>query len=111
MMDWVGTIKADIAALQAASGMIAVAGATAIEAQSEANAAAGGSGAFGGEPAGAAFEAMCTRAAGAMGEIATTLDQLSTNTAAAAQGYHLTDVGAVPSSMRIGHSELFPKQP
>jgi hypothetical protein len=54
---------------------------------------------------------MCARASGAMGEVAGTLDQLSTNTAAAAQGYHLTDVGAVPSSMRIGNRELFPKQP
>ena len=110
-MDWVGTIKADIAALQAASGMIAVAGATALEAKGDVDDAAGGAGAFGGEPAGAAFESMCARASEAMGTIAQTLDELSNNTAAAAAGYHVTDNGAIPSGMRIAHGDLFPKAP
>jgi hypothetical protein len=110
-MDWVGTIKADIAALQAASGMIAVAGATALEAQRDADAAAGGAGAFGGEPAGAAFGSMCERASDALGSIASTLDELSNNTAAAAAGYVVTDNGAIPSSMRITHRSLFPDAP
>jgi hypothetical protein len=46
--------------------------------------AAGQSGAFGGEPIGGAFEAMCERARLATTELAQTMQQLSGNVSAAA---------------------------
>jgi uncharacterized protein YukE len=107
-----GTIKAETAALQTAAGMIAVAGGTMQDAVGRVDAATSvGSGAFGGEPAGAAFDSMAGRASDALQSIANVLGDLATNTAAAAQGYIVTDQGAIPSSLRIAHSSEFPPPP
>jgi hypothetical protein len=87
--------------------MIATAGSTVAEGQ-EHVAAAAGSGAFGGEPAGAAFEAMCARAGDALGSLADTMGQLADNTAAASQGYAITDKGAIPTTLRIVYRSDLP---
>lgn len=81
--------------------MIAVAGTTVAEAKGQVDAASSTGGAFGGEPAGAAFDSMCGRASDAVASISDTLGQLASNTAAAAQGYIVTDRGAIPSSLMI----------
>jgi len=52
---------------------------------------------FGGEPAGEAFASACGRGASALEAIGEALEGLSTNTAAAAHGYVVTDQGAIPS--------------
>lgn len=66
------------------------------DARSAAASAAGQAGAFGGEPIGGAYEAMCSRAQAAMGELESTIQSLGRNTAAAAVGYLVTDHGVVP---------------
>jgi hypothetical protein len=65
--------------------------------QSSAASAGAQSGAFGGEPIEAVYSAMCTRAGVAMGEIASTMQQLSQNVAAASVGYLVTDQGILPT--------------
>lgn len=68
------------------------------DARSAAASAAGQAGAFGGEPIGGAYEAMCARAQTAMQELESTIQSLGRNTAAAAVGYLVTDHGVVPIS-------------
>jgi uncharacterized protein YukE len=94
-------IRVQIAALQSAAGAIAVAGETARLGEGRARAAAGAAGAFGGEPVGDSFAGACARGASALHSIAAALDQLADNTSAAAQGYVVTDEGAMPSSFGL----------
>jgi uncharacterized protein YukE len=94
-------IRVQIAALQSAAGAISVAAETARLGQGRARAAANAGGAFGGEPAGEAFAGACGRGASALEGIAEALDQLASNTSAAAQGYVVTDEGAMPSSFGL----------
>jgi uncharacterized protein YukE len=94
-------IRVEVAALQAAAGVIADASDSARFATGRIRTASEDTGAFGGEPAGEAFLGACTRAIGAVEAIGDVLDQLSTNTSAAAMGYLVTDEGAIPSSFGL----------
>lgn len=81
----------------AAAALIIEAGArSAGDARSAAASAAGQAGAFGGEPIGGAYGAMCARAQAAVQELETTMHALSANVAAAAVGYLVTDQGVIP---------------
>ncbi|HEY3728698.1 MAG TPA: hypothetical protein VGL51_16090 [Solirubrobacteraceae bacterium] len=71
-------------------------------AQSAVSSASGQAGAFGGEPIGAAFDAMCGRAQAATGELEQTMQELSRNVAAASVGYLVTDQGIVPTDALPG---------
>lgn len=99
------TIAVESSVLGAAAGRIAQAGSRIRDGQSAVRRAAGTS--FGGEPIEAAFSSMCARALSALGEISDTLDQLATNTAAAAEGYISTDHGVMPSSALVLHRSVF----
>jgi uncharacterized protein YukE len=100
----VGRIQVETGALRAAAGVFAVSGLAMRDAEGEIRAAGSvGLGSFGGELPGAAFDGMIGRALSAMSSIADAADQLATNTAAAAEGYYLTDIGAIPSGLRIAH--------
>ncbi len=96
------TIKVVTPALAAASVQIANTAASAGSARAAATAAAGQAGAFGGEPIGAIFMDMCSRAETAMSEIETTVGSLSTNVGAAAIGYLVTDQGIIPEARLMG---------
>lgn len=91
-----GSLRVQVGALNAGASLIATAGATAQLAEAQARDAASVAD-FGGEPAGEAFVSACARGASALGAIAEALEGLSTNTAAAAAGYVMTDQGAIPS--------------
>ena len=97
----VGEIRVQVAALEAAAAIISNAGVGAELAASQIGAAGSDGGAFGGEPAGAAFTGACARGASAVRSIAGALDQLALNTAAAAEGYVVTDEGVIPSSFGL----------
>ena len=97
-MSWgEGSIRVQVGALEAAASLIATSGGSAQIAQNMVEGAGADSGAFGGEPAGAAFSSACARGADGLGSISEALSQLSFNTGAAAQGYVVTDRGAIPS--------------
>jgi hypothetical protein len=65
-------------------------------AYSAAGSASGQAGAFGAEPIGGAFVAMCSRAQQVTDELEQTMRSLSRNVAAASVGYLVTDQGIVP---------------
>ena len=88
-------------ALRAAAGLIATAGDSAGMAEGRVRMAGSNAAAFGGEPAGESFSGACTRAASSLGTIADAMQQLANNTAAAAEGYVVTDQGAIPSSFGL----------
>lgn len=92
-----GSIRVQTTALTAAASVISTAGASARLAEGRARTADAATGAFGGEPAGEAFGGACMRAISALGSIGDTLDGLATSTAAAAEGYVVTDQGAMVS--------------
>jgi hypothetical protein len=94
-------IRVQIAALQSAAGAISLAGETARLGEGRVRAAGNAAGAFGGEPVGDAFSGACARGGSALHGIAEALDQLANNTSAAAQGYVVTDEGAMPSSFGL----------
>lgn len=105
-------IMVETVALEAAAGVIATAAGEAQEGRNViARAAGAGSGAFGGEPIGAAFSAMAERALTAASAIVDTTNQLASNTGAAVYGYIVTDKGAIPSSRRIIHGAELPRVP
>ena len=89
-------------ALAAAAMTISTTAASVSSARSAAASASGQAGAFGGEPIGGAFSAMCSRAQQATGELEQTMRSLSGNVAAAAVGYLVTDQGIVPTSALPG---------
>lgn len=68
-------------------------------ARSAMSSAQGESGAFGGEPIGAAFDTMCSAANSATAEYEQTISQLSVNVARASAGYVTTDEGVIPVSV------------
>lgn len=87
----------------AAAALAISANATSVgDAQSAAQSASAAFGAFGGEPIGAAFLDMCTRAQTATGALQTTMESLSRNVAAASVGYLVTDQGVVPTKALPG---------
>lgn len=100
-MDSIGTIQVQVAALESAASIIANASIEADLAAGQIRSAGGSAGAFGGEPAGDAFTSACTRGASAVSSIADALEQLAVNTAAAAEGYVITDQGAIPTSFGL----------
>jgi hypothetical protein len=103
------TIQVQTGALQSAAGVISLA---ADQARNGSSIIARADGAgFGGEPIGAAYEAMQERALKAAAEIANTTEQLAANTGAAVYGYIVTDKGAIPSSRMIGHGGEIPRLP
>jgi uncharacterized protein YukE len=83
--------------LNAAATTIATTTSGVTTARSAAQSASGQAGAFGGEPIGAAFLAMCSRAQAATTELETTMQSLARNVEAAALGYVVTDRGVVPA--------------
>ena len=89
-------------ALAAAALTISATAASVGDAHSAAQSASGAAGAFGGEPIGAAFIDMCSRAQQATQALQTTIESLSKNTAAAATGYLVTDQGVVPTKALPG---------
>jgi uncharacterized protein YukE len=89
-------------ALAAAALAISANAGTVGSAKSAAASAAGSAGSFGGEPIGAAFSDMCSRAQEAMEALETTMQSLSHNVAAASVGYLVTDQGVVPTKMMPG---------
>lgn len=91
-----GSLRVQVGALKAGASLIATAGGTVELAEGQVRDADSVAD-FGGEAAGEAFASACTRGASALGSIAEALGGLSTNTAAAAAGYVLTDEGAIPS--------------
>jgi len=91
-----GSLRVQVGALNAGAALISTAGGSAQLAEARVR-DAGSTGDFGGEPAGEAFTSACARGASALGAIAEALEGLSTNTAAAAAGYVMTDQGAIPS--------------
>jgi Excreted virulence factor EspC, type VII ESX diderm len=85
-------------ALASAASTIHATASSVSQATSAAASAQGQAGAFGGEPIGGAFEAMCARAQTATQELDTTMQSLARNVGAAAIGYLVTDQGIVPIS-------------
>lgn len=100
-MESLGEIRVQVAALESAAAIIANASIGAELAARQIRGAGQSGGAFGGEPAGAAFTGACTRGASAVESISAALEQLAINTAAAAEGYVVTDQGAIPSSFGL----------
>jgi hypothetical protein len=89
-------------ALAAAALTISVNAGSVGDARSAAQSASGAAGAFGGEPIGAAFLDMCSRAQDATSALQATMESLARNTAAAATGYLVTDQGVVPTKALPG---------
>jgi len=89
-------------ALAAAALTISANAGSVNDANSAARSASAAAGAFGGEPIGAAFLDMCSRAEGATQALQTTMESLARNTAAAATGYLVTDQGVVPTKALPG---------
>lgn len=101
-MSWgEGTIRVQVGALQAGASLFQNAGATAQLGATMVRSAGADAGAFGGEPVGAAFSGACSRGGDALGSISDALTQLSRNTAAAGEGYVMTDRGAIPSEFGL----------
>ena len=82
--------------LAAAAGVIGSLADRAGDAHDDAAAAEASAPAFGGEPAGAAFEHACLDGMRAATELQSTIEQLSQNVAMAALGYLNTDQGVIP---------------
>jgi len=96
-----GGIVVQVGALRAGASLISNAGLTAQLGETMVRSAGSDVGAFGGEPVGAAFSGACARGGDALGSITDALGQLATNTAAAAEGYVVTDNGAIPSAFGL----------
>src|SRR5579875_3128120 len=97
-----GPVTVHTPALAAAALTIDLSAGSVSSANSAAASAAAQSGAFGGEPIGAAYDAMCSRAQAATSELESTIRSLSRNVAAAAVGYLVTDRGVVPTRAMPG---------
>ena len=95
------TLRVQVGALNAGASLISTAGGTVELAGGRVRGAAAVAD-FGGEPAGDAFLSACSRGGSALEAIVEALEGLSTNTAAAAQGYVVTDRGAIPSGFGSG---------
>lgn len=100
-----GTIRVTSDALALAAVRISTSADAVERALAKLSQAAGEEPSFGGEQAGGAFAGTCVRARSALGEIQSTSQQLSTNTAAAAEGYLVTDQGVIPGGF-AKHAEL-----
>jgi hypothetical protein len=94
----VGRIQVQTPELALAASVIGSLGATAQQARQEVAAAQGEAAGFGGEPIGAAFLSMCSRATQAVAQIQQATDGLAQNVAMASVGYLNTDQGVVPIS-------------
>jgi uncharacterized protein YukE len=91
-------IQVQTPVLAAAAGVIGSLADRAGDAHADAAAAEASAAAFGGEPAGAAFEHACLDGMRAVAELQSTIHQLSTNVGMAALGYLNTDLGVIPIS-------------
>ena len=89
-------------ALAAAALTISTNAGSVSDATTAAQSASAAAGAFGGEPIGAAFLDMCSRAQTATQALQTTMESLSHNVAAASVGYLVTDQGVVPTKALPG---------
>jgi hypothetical protein len=93
-----GKIQVETPELAAASALIGQLSSEIQDAQSAVSSAEGAAGAFGGEPIGAAFEAMCGQASRALSAYDGTIKALSRNVGMASLGYVSTDEGVIPVS-------------
>lgn len=89
-------------ALMNASSTIAGAAGVVAAADASAASASGQDGAFDGEPIGATFSAMCSRARSTTEELERTLRSLAHCVQSAAEGYLVTDQGIVAASSVAG---------